>query len=212
MTEEESSQRLQQLLRLKRHESPPPGYFREFSGGVIERIRATEAEGAVSWWRRWFPRAPKSSEGHGIAASLFPWGWNAVGFATLLTLAGGLYWGSTRVQLDADGNAPAQTGRLASSVGEDSVGAPASSGILWVGSSAHPDALWVASDSARHHSLRSSISTVDAGFRAPVTVSMSGSSPEVSSTNPLPVGLFRLPGSSAGAAEAYRVRFGDGPR
>ena len=44
MTEEESSQRLRQLLRLKRHESPPSGYFRDFSGGVIDRIRALEAE------------------------------------------------------------------------------------------------------------------------------------------------------------------------
>lgn len=32
--------KLQQLLKLKRHETPPPRYFNDFSGKVISRIRA----------------------------------------------------------------------------------------------------------------------------------------------------------------------------
>jgi hypothetical protein len=34
---------LKQLLKLKRHEIPPPGYFNSFSDNVVSRIRAGEA-------------------------------------------------------------------------------------------------------------------------------------------------------------------------
>jgi len=37
---------LKQLLKLKRHEIPPPGYFNNFAGEVISRLRAGEAEAA----------------------------------------------------------------------------------------------------------------------------------------------------------------------
>src|ERR1019366_3777998 len=37
---------LKRLLKLKRHEVPPPGYFNIFSGEVISRIRAGEADGS----------------------------------------------------------------------------------------------------------------------------------------------------------------------
>jgi hypothetical protein len=44
---------LHQLLQLKRHEMPPPGYFNNFSAKVISRIRAGETQAvpihAQSW-------------------------------------------------------------------------------------------------------------------------------------------------------------------
>ena len=56
MTEEQ----LSALLRLKRYEQPPPGYFDRFPGEVIARIREYESEAEASirpgvpWlWRLW---------------------------------------------------------------------------------------------------------------------------------------------------------------
>jgi hypothetical protein len=51
---------LRQLLKLKRHEVPPPGYFNRFSSQVIASIRAAEAGDAraaghaSSWWSNFF--------------------------------------------------------------------------------------------------------------------------------------------------------------
>ena len=39
---------LKRLLKLKRHEVPPPGFFEHFSEGVVSRIRAGEARGQNS--------------------------------------------------------------------------------------------------------------------------------------------------------------------
>jgi len=38
---------LKKLLKLKRHEVPPPGYFNHFSDSVISRIREGEARGGT---------------------------------------------------------------------------------------------------------------------------------------------------------------------
>jgi hypothetical protein len=40
---------LKKLLKLKRHEIPPPGYFNNFSGDVMGRIRAGETGGPASF-------------------------------------------------------------------------------------------------------------------------------------------------------------------
>jgi hypothetical protein len=45
---EQNFDRLKQLLKLKQHEVPPPGYFNNFSGKVVARIRAGEAGGRAS--------------------------------------------------------------------------------------------------------------------------------------------------------------------
>jgi hypothetical protein len=49
---------LKKLLKLKRHEIPPPGYFNHFSDGVISRIRAGEARGDGSLADRLNDSAP----------------------------------------------------------------------------------------------------------------------------------------------------------
>jgi hypothetical protein len=43
---------LSRLLALKRHEIPPPGYFEDFSGSVIGRIRAGQAVQKLPWMLR----------------------------------------------------------------------------------------------------------------------------------------------------------------
>ena len=195
MIDDESSKRLQQLLRLKRHETPPPGYFNEFSDTVLDRIRALESERAIPKWRRWFSRGSHSS--HGPVTERGLWsvgGWNtAIGSSTLVAVVGGLYWASHLTNPEGmSGNGPPQ----AASLGNPSAVAPAAS-TVGTGLAAKSMFELVEPRSVQFH---------------PVTVSISGSSPELSSTNPLPPGLFQLPGASGGGSEAYRVRFGNSPR
>jgi hypothetical protein len=53
MSENENNfETLRQLLALKRHEIPPPGYFEDFSSGVIARIRASETAQKMPWLLR----------------------------------------------------------------------------------------------------------------------------------------------------------------
>jgi hypothetical protein len=53
MSENENDfEALRRLLALKRHEVPPPGYFEDFSGRVIGRIRAAEAVRELPWLLR----------------------------------------------------------------------------------------------------------------------------------------------------------------
>ena len=49
---------LKKLLKFKRHEVPPPGYFDNFSGQVISRIRAGEAGGSHTFLERLQTEAP----------------------------------------------------------------------------------------------------------------------------------------------------------
>lgn len=41
---------VRRLMALKRHETPPPGYFRNFSAGVIGRIEREESRRSARWW------------------------------------------------------------------------------------------------------------------------------------------------------------------
>jgi hypothetical protein len=73
---------LRQLLALKRHEVPPPGYFEDFSSQVISRIKAGEARGGsplaerlageATWLLRFmrFFEAKPTLVGGGLAAAL----------------------------------------------------------------------------------------------------------------------------------------------
>ena len=226
MTEEESSQRLRQLLRLKRHESPPSGYFRDFSGGVIDRIRALEAERSVPVWRRgWFRWAASVPGGSEVRSGFWPlWAGSAAGALALVALMGGLHWGGFLSGTEDSAGGLVQTG---------SAGVPAIGADLRYPQKMRDSSAALAGMSASDWSDRFGVgeSRADdphwsAGFRWPVSVSIAPNvnaasmtaistptSAEISSTNPLPLGLFRLPGASGGAGpEAYRVRFGDSPR
>lgn len=57
--EQDGFEKLRRLLRLKRHEQPPPRYFNEFSGNVIAAIRAAEAKKRPEYfWDRLYAEAP----------------------------------------------------------------------------------------------------------------------------------------------------------
>ena len=59
MNENENNfESLRHLLVLKRHETPPPGYFNYFSSQVLHRIRAGDTGASASWLEDFFGQAP----------------------------------------------------------------------------------------------------------------------------------------------------------
>jgi hypothetical protein len=67
MSSPEDFDSLAKLLRLKRHEQPPPRYFNEFSSRVISRIERGEVR--LSWWERFgFDLRPALAAGAGLVA------------------------------------------------------------------------------------------------------------------------------------------------
>lgn len=67
MNPPDKSESLEKLLRLKRYEQPPPRYFNEFSGRVLDRI--ARGEGRASWWARFgFDLRPALAAGVGAVA------------------------------------------------------------------------------------------------------------------------------------------------
>jgi len=58
MNENENNfESLRRLLVLKRHETPPPGYFNYFSSQVLQRIRAGDTGKSANWLEAWFGQA-----------------------------------------------------------------------------------------------------------------------------------------------------------
>jgi len=49
--ESENFDELKKLLSLKRHEQPPPGFFRDLPGRVLQQIEAEEARSPSLWER-----------------------------------------------------------------------------------------------------------------------------------------------------------------
>jgi hypothetical protein len=59
MSENENNfESLRRLLVLKRHETPPPGYFNYFSSQVLQRIRAGDPGTSAGWTEDLFGQAP----------------------------------------------------------------------------------------------------------------------------------------------------------
>ena len=55
---ENNFESLCRLLVLKRHETPPPGYFNYFSSQVLQRIRAGDTGKSANWLEDLFGQAP----------------------------------------------------------------------------------------------------------------------------------------------------------
>jgi hypothetical protein len=59
MNEDENNfESLRRLLALKRYETPPPGYFNNFSRQVLQRIRASHNEPSANMFEELFNQAP----------------------------------------------------------------------------------------------------------------------------------------------------------
>jgi len=59
MNENENNfESLRRLLALKRHETPPLGYFNDFSGQVLQRIRVGQTDQSANLFEELFNHAP----------------------------------------------------------------------------------------------------------------------------------------------------------
>ena len=55
---ENNFEALRQLMALKRHEIPPPGYFHNFSRNVIQQIRSGQTGESAGWFERYLGQTP----------------------------------------------------------------------------------------------------------------------------------------------------------
>lgn len=71
-TAPEEFEKLQKLLKLKRHEQPPPGYFNNFSTHVIHRLERHEEKHYNRWGEAaWLVRFLGTLETNPVAAGVF---------------------------------------------------------------------------------------------------------------------------------------------
>lgn len=105
-TENQDFENLRRLLKLKRHEQPPPRYFNEFSGQVINRLQAdvtkgrVESRSAAASEVPWLQRMLAIFEQKPILAGVF-------GAAVCGLLVAGAIYSDPRVQTDfAESSAP----------------------------------------------------------------------------------------------------------
>jgi hypothetical protein len=87
----ENNDSLQNLLKIKRYEQPPPGYFGSFSQKVIARIHAESIVKNRPWWRQWYAEIAEQP----LLASTY-----GLLFAGLVVVAVGLAQSSTDDGLD----------------------------------------------------------------------------------------------------------------
>src|SRR5688572_13230703 len=95
--ENQDFESLRRLLKLKRYEQPPPRYFNDFSGQVINRIRAgysedrAESLAATAWKAPWLQRVLSVLETKPLVAGAF-------GAAVIGVLVGGAVY-SDKVEI-----------------------------------------------------------------------------------------------------------------
>jgi len=58
MNENDNFESLRRLLALKRHETPPPGYFNSFSSQIVQRIKSGQTGGSTGASEELFAHAP----------------------------------------------------------------------------------------------------------------------------------------------------------
>ena len=92
----EEFEKLQKLLKLKRYEQPPPGYFNNFSDRVINRLERQSEQGVlaeVPWMRRLLGLL----ETNPVAAGLF-------GMSVCGLLISGIAWSQYRPPSEYSGS------------------------------------------------------------------------------------------------------------